>query len=50
MQTDDIEPNRLEKSKELIEKFLEKEELGNIGYIAFAGKPFILSPLTRDKL
>ncbi len=48
MQTDDIEPNRLEKAKELIGKFFEKKELGNIGYIAFAGKPFVLSPLTND--
>lgn len=49
MQTDDIDPSRLEKAKELIGKFLEKEKLGNIGYIVFAGKPFSLSPLTNDK-
>lgn len=49
MQTDDIAPNRLEKAKELIETFLGRKELGNIGYIAFAGKPFVLSPLTADK-
>ncbi len=48
MLTDDISPNRLEKAKELIGKFLEKRKSVRIGYVVFAGKPFILSPLTDD--
>ena len=44
----DIKPNRLEKSKRLIEKLIEKLKGNRIGLIFFAGEAFLKMPLTSD--
>lgn len=49
MLTDDISPSRIEKAKSLLVNLLSKESVDRFGYIIFAGKPFVLSPLTQDK-
>ena len=49
MKADDIKPNRLEKAKEVIDTFLSKNTSLPIGYIVFAGKPFVLTPRTTDR-
>jgi Ca-activated chloride channel homolog len=48
MLADDIAPNRLDRAKEVIREFLGKWEGVRFGLIVFAGKPFVLSPLTDD--
>ncbi len=48
MKTDDIVPSRLEKAKEVIKNYLEKDDMSGIGYIVFAGRTFVMSPPTRD--
>jgi Ca-activated chloride channel homolog len=47
METDDIKPSRLEKAKAIIEENMLRRNT-KIGYVIFAGKAFILSPLTSD--
>ncbi|HHH55138.1 MAG TPA: VWA domain-containing protein, partial [Bacteroidetes bacterium] len=44
----DISPNRLEKSKKIIEKLIEKLKGNRIGLIFFAGEAFMKMPLTSD--
>lgn len=48
MLADDIAPNRLDRAKEVIREFLGKWEWVRFWLIVFAGKPFVLSPLTDD--
>lgn len=48
MLADDIVPNRLDRAKEVIREFLGKWEWVRFWLIVFAGKPFVLSPLTDD--
>ena len=48
MLADDIAPNRLERAKEVLISFLREESVDRYGLVIFAGKAFILSPLTTD--
>lgn len=48
MKTDDILPSRIEKAKEVIRNYLEKDDMSRIGYIVFAGRTFVMSLPTRD--
>jgi Ca-activated chloride channel homolog len=50
MLAEDIQPNRIEKAKEIIHTFLTKELNSKIALIIFAGKPIILSPFSTDIL
>lgn len=49
MKTDDVKPNRLEKSKKMIQEFLDVRPWWEVWYIVFSGKAFVLSPLTSDR-
>ena len=44
----DISPNRLERSKKLIEKLIDRLKGNRIGLIFFAGDAFLKMPLTSD--
>ena len=44
----DVKPNRLEKSKRLIEKLIDKLKGNRMGLIFFAGEAFLKMPLTSD--
>ncbi|MCD5380754.1 VWA domain-containing protein [Candidatus Gracilibacteria bacterium] len=48
MEATDLEPNRLEKAKETIIGFIEKQKTNRVGLIVFAGKPISSVPLTFD--
>lgn len=48
MLTDDIAPSRIEKAKTLLSRWLADDHTNEFGYIIFAGKPFVLSPLSSD--
>ena len=48
MLSDDINPSRLEKAKELLEKFIKEDRASLIGYVIFAGKTFLMSPPSLD--
>lgn len=48
MLAEDLSPNRLEAAKRVIANFVAKREGDRFGLVAFAGKPFLLSPLTGD--
>jgi Ca-activated chloride channel family protein len=48
MLAEDITPNRLEKAKHEVANFIDKLKGDRIGFIAFAGVPFIQCPLTLD--
>ncbi len=48
MKAEDIKPNRLEKAKHAVGKFIDLLEGDRIGLIAFAGEPFVQCPLTLD--
>lgn len=48
MRSQDIKPNRLERSKLLINKVIDKLLNDKIGLIAFAGESFLQMPLTTD--
>ncbi|MCX6231364.1 MAG: VWA domain-containing protein [Bacteroidetes bacterium] len=48
MLAEDIQPNRLARSKQAISKMIEKLEGDRIGIIIFAGKAFVQLPLTND--
>lgn len=47
MEAEDINPNRLERAKKAISKFLQKSQ-DNIALIIFAGKAYMQIPLTDD--
>lgn len=49
MKADDIKPSRLERAKEVIDTFLHQDRTDAIGYIIFAGRTFLLSPLSYDR-
>jgi len=48
MLSTDISPNRLERSKKLVEKIIDKLKGNRIGLIFFAGDAFMKMPLTSD--
>ena len=48
MLTDDVKPNRLERSKLAVQDLVKKLEGDRIGLIAFAGTGFLVCPLTVD--
>ncbi len=48
MLTDDVKPNRLERSKLAVKDLVKKLEGDRIGLIAFAGTGFLVCPLTID--
>ena len=48
MLAEDIQPNRLARSKQAISKLIEKLDNDRIGIIIFAGKAFVQLPLTND--
>lgn len=49
MLADDIAPSRLERAKNLLISFLSHESTNQYGLVIFAGKAFVLSPLTTDR-
>lgn len=48
MKAEDIKPNRLEKAKHAVSKFIDLLEGDRVGLIAFAGESFVQCPLTLD--
>jgi len=48
MLAQDIQPNRLEKSKQAISKLIDKLSSDRIGMIVFAGKAYVQLPMTSD--
>ncbi len=48
MLSDDIKPNRLERTKQSILSLIDKLENDKIGIVVFAGKSFLQLPLTTD--
>ncbi|NOZ60816.1 MAG: VWA domain-containing protein [Calditrichaeota bacterium] len=48
MKAEDIKPNRLEKAKHAVSRFIDLLEGDRIGLIAFAGEAFVQCPLTLD--
>ena len=48
MLAEDIAPNRLEKSKQLISKIVEKLGSDRVGVIIYAGNAYPLLPITTD--
>lgn len=48
MLSEDLKPNRLERAKAAITKFIEKLENDRLGLIVFAGKPYVQLPITND--
>lgn len=48
MLAEDVQPNRLERSKQLIYKLLEGMNNDKLGIIVFAGKSYIQLPMTSD--
>lgn len=48
MQAQDFDPNRLEKSKQVVSEFITGREYDRIGVVAFAATSFTLCPLTPD--
>lgn len=48
MLAEDIKPNRLERSKQFISRFIDNLSGDRIGLIVFAGKAFLQLPITTD--
>lgn len=48
MLAQDLQPNRLERAKQLINRLLTKLEDDRIGLVVFAGKSYIQMPITTD--
>lgn len=48
MLAEDIHPNRMEAAKQSIVRFIEARKNDRISLSIFAGKPFLLSPLSLD--
>ncbi len=48
MNEKDFYPNRLEVAKDLAIKFIKNRKADNIGLVAFAGEPYLVSPITKD--
>jgi Ca-activated chloride channel homolog len=49
MKTDDITPSRLDKAIKVIDTFLQGQNSDQIGLILFAGRSFVMSPLSEDR-
>jgi Ca-activated chloride channel family protein len=48
MLIEDLQPNRLEASKEMISRFIQKRVSDRIGFIVFSGESYTRVPLTLD--
>jgi len=48
MKAEDFSPNRLERAKQSISKFIDKLEGDRIGLIVFAGEAYVQLPITTD--
>ncbi len=48
MLAQDIKPNRLERSKQVLNKIIEKLDNNRMGLVVFAGQAFLQMPLTAD--
>lgn len=48
MLAEDIVPNRMDAAKRVLANFVAKRQGDRFGLVIFAGKPFLLSPLTSD--
>jgi Ca-activated chloride channel family protein len=48
MLCEDLKPNRLERSKQMLYRLIDKLKGDRIGLIVFAGEPFIQLPMTSD--
>lgn len=48
MLAEDMKPNRLETAKKVMEDFVGKITSDRLGFVLFAGKPFVSIPLTFD--
>lgn len=48
MLAEDLSPNRLEAAKSVLQKFVQDRPGDRFGLVVFAGKPFVISPLTSD--
>jgi Ca-activated chloride channel family protein len=48
MKAEDIQPNRLERSKQAISKLLDKLEGDRIGIVVFGGEAYVQLPITSD--
>ncbi len=48
MNAEDLKPNRLERTKQLISRLLDKLKNDRVGLIVFAGKSYIQLPITTD--
>jgi Ca-activated chloride channel family protein len=48
MLAEDIQPNRLERAKQLVNRLMDKMENDRIGLVLFAGRAYIQMPLTTD--
>ncbi len=48
MMAEDIEPNRLERSKRAISRLIDKLHNDRVGFIVFAGEAYVQLPITTD--
>ena len=48
MLAEDLSPNRLDRAKQALEKFIEKLEGDRIGLVVFAGEAYVQLPITAD--
>ncbi len=48
MKLKDVQPNRLESSKEVLESFIDKRTFDRLGLVVFAGDAYTYCPLTTD--
>jgi Ca-activated chloride channel homolog len=48
MQLKDVQPNRLESSKEVLGRFIDKRPFDRFGMVVFAGEAYTYCPLTTD--
>lgn len=48
MLAEDIKPNRLERSKQIVTKIIDKLNNNRIGLVIFAGKAYVQMPMTTD--
>jgi len=48
MKAEDIKPNRLERAKQAISRFIDQLENDRIGIIVFAGQAYVQLPITTD--
>jgi Ca-activated chloride channel family protein len=48
MLAEDVQPNRLERAKQLVNRLMDKMENDRIGLVLFAGRAYVQMPLTTD--